>query len=810
MKCNSFRLFRSIKLQVLMILCLGMAMGCATDTGILPTAKDDQQGDVPKQITRIQVSKELDADVLNIQGNTILSYTSIKQPSPLSVILYFPETIVSDAPPVAPTDADVIGNITISRPGDTQTSKLEIGLKQDVPYQVLREGNSLKVSFARKATEASANVTPLSVSEMPISESGTSSTDGSDAGAATLSRTYPVDSSKKSTTKKSTDAAWVNRIDFSSEKKGKSTVIIGTTKPVQYRMEKVSPTAVQLRLYHTHISDFRKLPLITTRFESAVDRIRPLQTPDMKTDSIIALDLREAVPYFVMQEGDQIRIRFEASSIPPRPDAPLTPAFVGKAEEKQTSRKGEVPHGKHERLVEASGETNTVSTETRRSGVYRNDVPKVYTGEKIGIDFFDTDIRNVFRLLADYSGGNFAIDKDVQGKVTLAFEKPVPWDQVLDLVLKMNQLDKVQEGGIIRIARLKTLEEEEKSKQQLFEAEKKAKEQSLELEPVVTEYIPVNYAKAKEEMMPHVVMMVTPNRKDCSVSVDERTNQLIVTDTASKVKLMRSIVVKLDRVTPQVVIEAKIVEASTDFARDLGVNWNVQVGTPTYLPDGTTLNPATGLGGGTALAGAAVNFPLTNTNVGSIGFNFTKLTGTPVVVNAQLQAMETNNKGKIISAPKILTLDNKEAYIEQGLEIGYLEQGSSLTTVPTTKFKKVTLNLRVTPHITQDNRVSMKIEIVKEDVQSYTPVTNVPTIATKKATTELLVDDGDTLVIGGITKSTDTKGDTGVPYLAHIPVLGYLFGTKNDTTQNQELLIFMTPRIVQLEQRAEKGSSPAS
>ncbi len=806
MKCNFIRLFRSIKLPALLILCLGVAMGCATDTGVLPTAQDNQPEAVSKKITGIQVTKEPNADVVNIQGNTILSYTSIKQPSPLSVILYFPETTVRTGTPVTPTDTDLIANISMSRVVDTQTSKIEISLNKDAPYQVHRDGNSLKVFFSRIPADAAANMATPSVSEAPILE--TSSTDGGAADVSTLSRTYPVASTKKNNSKNSAGAAWVNRIDFSSDKKGKSTVIVGTTKPVRYRMEKVSPIAVQLRLYGTHISDFRKLPLITTRFESAIDRIRPLQTPAMKTDSVIAMDLREAVPYFVDQEGNLIRIRFEASSIPPRPDAPLTTAFVDKAEERQPVRTDGMPSVKHERFADASGETKSVAPESRRSGVYRNDVPKVYTGEKIGIDFFDTDIRNVFRLLADYSGGNFAIDKDVQGKVTLAFEKPVPWDQVMDLVLKMNQLDKVQEGGIIRIARLKTLEEEEKSKQQLFEAEKKAKEQSLELEPVVTEYIPVNYAKAKEEMLPHVVKLTTPNRSDCSITCDERTNQLIVTDTASKVKSMRAIVQKLDRVTPQVVIEAKIVEANSDFTRDLGVNWNVQVGYQQYNSDGT-LNPNAPVGGNTLGAGA-VNFPLANTNVGSIGFNFTKLTGTPVVINASLQAMEANNKGKIISAPKILTLDNKEAFIEQGLEIGYLEQTGTNTAVLTTKFKKVTLNLKVTPHITQDNRVSMKIEIIKEDVVSYTPVTNVPTLATKKATTELLVDDGDTLVIGGITKTTETTGDTGVPFLAKIPVLGYLFGTKNDNNTSQELLIFMTPRIVQLEQRAEKGTSPMS
>jgi type IV pilus assembly protein PilQ len=797
-----------------------MAMGCATDTGILPTAQESQQADTSKQIMRIQVAKEFDADVVNIEGNTVLSYTSIKQPSPLKVILFFPETIVGALTQTVPADAEVISDIAVSRVGDAQTSKVEIALVKDVPYQVQREGNSLKVSFAGKNAGATANVIAPAIRETAISEVGLSSGTGGEAGDATLNRTYPVGASKKGDSKKATGDAWVNRIDFSSEKKGKSTVIIGTTKPVEYRMEKLSPTAVQLRLYRTHISDFRKLPLITSRFESAIDRIRPLQTSAMKTDSVIALDLREAVPYFVEQDGNVIRIRFEASSIPPRPDAPLTTTFVEKTEEKQPGRPDEASAGKREHIVETSGETQTVPAQLRRStGVYRSDVPKVYTGEKIGIDFFDTDIRNVFRLLADYSGGNFAIDKDVQGKVTLALEKPVPWDQVLDLVLKMNQLDKAEEGGVIRIARLKTLEEEEKSREAIFEAERKAREQSQFLEPLVTEYIPVNYATAstnpgKDEMLKHVVPHISTIsgtseiRKGCGITVDERINQLIVTDIASKVKLIRSIVQKLDRVTPQVVIEAKIVEATTDFSRELGVNWNAQWGIQNSDPNaGVGPQPGYDTLGGTHGGTASVNFPLSSQNVGTIGFNFMRIPGTPIIIDAQLQAMEANKNGKIISAPKILTLDNKEANIEQGLEVGYMEKGKT-DEAPTTKFKKVVLHLKVVPHITLDNRISMKIEILKDDVAYLT--NGVPTIATKKATTELLVDDGDTLVIGGITKSSETTGDDGVPYLAKIPLLGYLFGTKSEVKRQEELLIFMTPRIVQLEQRADKGSLPAS
>lgn len=444
-------------------------------------------------------------------------------------------------------------------------------------------------------------------------------------------------------------------------------------------------------------------------------------------------------------------------------------------------------------------EKHAVSVQpSRRSGIYGGGPTKVYTGERIGIDFFDTDIRNIFRLLADFSGKNFAIDKDVQGKVTLAIDKPVPWDQVLDLVLRMNQLEKIQEGEIIRIARLDTLKLEEKVKQELFEAEKKAKTQSLELEPVATEYIPVHYAKAKEEMMQHVVKMITPNRHDCSISVDERTNQLIVTDTADKIKQIRNVVQKLDRVTPQVVIEAKIVEATTDFSRELGLGWTVDGRFP-------------GSGGEYGYRGignypGVLNFPPPKTLGGLLGFSFNRIAGTALLIDAQLKAMETNKKGKIISAPKILTLDNKEAYIEQGLEIGYLER-TKTDELPTTKFKKVTLNLKVTPHITLDNRVSMKIEIAKDDIHSYTE-TGVPTITTKKATTELLVDDGDTLVIGGITKTSQKETETGIPLFSKIPVLGWLFKTELDTKNNEELLIFMTPRIVQLEQRATKAGSP--
>jgi len=248
-----------------------------------------------------------------------------------------------------------------------------------------------------------------------------------------------------------------------------------------------------------------------------------------------------------------------------------------------------------------------------------------------------------------------------------------------------------------------------------------------------------------------------------------------------------------------VVIEAKIVEASTNFSRELGITWSA-VGGIQGDASNAGIGPQRGFDtlGGTYGYDAAVNLPIAS-DAGVLGFNFTKIAGSPLVINATLQAMETNGQGKILSSPKVLTMDNKEAFIEQGLEVGYLEKGKT-DEAPTVKFKKVTLNLKVTPHVTLDNRITMKIEIIKDDVLSY--FEGVPIINTKKATTELLVDDGDTLVIGGIVKSSENTSVSGIPLLSKIPFLGWLFKTKSDDQTNEELLIFMTPRILQLEQRA--------
>ncbi len=590
------------------------------------------------------------------------------------------------------------------------------------------------------------------------------------------------------------ELAWLNRIDFASEEAGESALIIGTTRPVGYELTKISDKRLRLELSDTNLPEYRNRALITTRFQSAVDRITPTQPPNTK-DTVIVIDLREAVPYLVKQTDRIIKIDFSASSIPPKPyeDGKL-PAWKKVMAEPATGdsvtyeKKGKNLRVSSEARAErklASGELKLAKEEMSLQESLVGIAPtQIYHGEKIALDFYDTDIKNVFRIIREISGKNFAIDKNVTGKVTLTLDKPVPWDQVLDLVLKMNQLGMTMEGDIVRIASLNTLAQEEKLRQAKFKSDQEALNQQKALEPLMTEYIPVNYSDAKTEILPHIQPILSATRG--KASVDIRNNQIIITDTAVKIQQAREIVQIIDKVTPQVVIEARIVEANSAFTRDLGFDWGTISAGPFNIGDATL-----------TLTGLASNLPATIPSA-VVGGTFQKLAGTPFsIVDAKLVASETEGKTNIISAPKVVTLDNKMAKIKQGLEVPYLERDSSGNA--TVRFKNVDLLLEVTPNITPDDRIVMKVFVTKNDVVD--PTADQPALSTNEAQTELLVDNGDTIVIGGIVKSTIQYGEKGIPGLRQLGVLGWLFKSQSKKDQKNELLIFITPRIVTLDQK---------
>ena len=597
------------------------------------------------------------------------------------------------------------------------------------------------------------------------------------------------------------NSAWVNRIDFSSEEAGKSSLIIGTTVPIKYDLKKVGAKRLQLKLFNTSLPEYRKRALITTRFESAVDRVTPIQTAAMKGDSLFTIELREAVPYNIKQDDNELRINFAASSIPPKPyeDADLpewkkvlaetTTADSAKKVEKGKAPAAQAPEKKADEKLSIEKEAEAGEAQTVEERLAAISPEKKYTGEKIALDFFDTDIKNVFRILREISGKNFAIDKNVTGKVTLTLERPVPWDQVLELVLKMNQLGMNMEGDIIRIATLSTLAQEEKLKQAQLKAAQQAQQQAEALEPLFTEYLAISYSNANTEVLPHIQAILTEGRG--KANVDTRNNQIIMTDTAIKIQQAKQIVDKIDTVTPQVIIESRIVEANTAFSREIGFDWGeVTLGTMDipYTSSWQT-GPTTFL---------ADNIPPTLVETTSLTFNLFKTAGTEFsIIEARLAASEVEGKTNIVSSPKIVTLDNKKAKIKQGFEVPYLERDSSGNA--TVRFKDVDLLLEVTPSVTPDSRITMTIFVTKNDLVD--PTADEPALSTNEAETEILVDDGDTIVIGGILKSTITWAERGIPGLRRLGVLGWLFKFQAETDDKNELLIFLTPRIVQLEQK---------
>jgi len=404
---------------------------------------------------------------------------------------------------------------------------------------------------------------------------------------------------------------------------------------------------------------------------------------------------------------------------------------------------------------------------------------KKYIGEKISLDFYETDIKNVIRIINDISIKNFAVDSDVTGKVTMSLKTPVPWDQVLELILKMNRLSMVENGDIIRILTLKTLEREEKQLQSVIEASKKAKAEQQLQEPLITEFISVNYANAGIDVAPHITTILTPDRG--TVSINERNNMLIITDVAKTIQKAKEIVKKIDQVIPQVIIEAKVIEVTDKFSRKLGITWQGSIGPM----ESYSL-------GGSQSFDAAFNYPVISDH-SSIGFNFTRLAGTPLTLNAAITAAEANDDAKLVSSPKIITMDNKKASIKQGVEVAYLERDNSGGS--SVKFKSANLLLEVTPHITPDRRIIMKLFITKNDV-GVGETGKEPPLLTNEAQTELLIDDGDTIVIGGIVKTSSQGAVKGFPFLSKIPILGYLFKSTSKSKNKNELLIFITTKIV--------------
>lgn len=427
---------------------------------------------------------------------------------------------------------------------------------------------------------------------------------------------------------------------------------------------------------------------------------------------------------------------------------------------------------------------------------------KSYTGKKISLNFQNIELRSVLQIIADFTDLNLVASDSIQGNISLRLMN-VPWDQALDIILKTKSLDKRKFGNILMIA----------PSNEIFELERAELESEQMIERLTklrTEYFTINYAKAED-----VAQLITGKNKILSergtASFDKRTNILIIQDTPTKLKQIRAVLKKLDSPVKQVLIEARIVKASTNFRKDLGIRWglsgkrssnNYQIGVgdtapnaTTVLTDGTVVSPKTRAEIQDAAGDTGFNIDLGLPDATSVlGLALAKLPG-KTLVHLELSAFESEGLLQTISSPKLITANKVPARIEQGQEIPYQEATSSGAT--NVAFKKAVLSLIVTPQITPDDKVILDINVTNDTSDINNPLANgVPVIDTQEVETQILVDNNETIVLGGIFKQTLNNSVERVPFLGDLPVVGHLFRKVQSVDDREEFLIFITPKIV--------------
>jgi type IV pilus assembly protein PilQ len=554
----------------------------------------------------------------------------------------------------------------------------------------------------------------------------------------------------------------------------------------------------------------------TSQFASAVSGISAFRSRQNKGEVKVVIDLRESVTPTVREEGMNLVLDFP---IPPSiAGASYTSPVITQSAQDDgivEDRDSEVIESAvaREVLIGTGGELSDPSTVNRRrqknifggDGVFLGEIDPnhQWKGFPLNLNLVNADIHNVFRLISAVSNLNIVSSDDVDGEVTVQLAE-VPWDQALAAILQAKGLGAVQYGTIVRVAPIDSIRKERED----AAAAKAAEIDSLPLR-VLT--LPLNYANANEVMAQLEAML----SKRGSLAFDERTNSLIVRDIDRNLSQIRQLVRALDTRTPQVHIEARIVEANSSFSRSLGIQWggNLNFSPATGAPTGLFFPNSVGMsGGGTAstvtsagaggTGGQGTNFTTVPNYVvdlpaasqsGSIGLSLGSISNM-VNLDARLTAGESNGTGKIISAPSITTVTNRPAVIRDGARIPYQTASLRGTNV---QFVEAVLLLEVTPQITADGTIFLDVQVTKNRPDFGAAINNLPTIQIKEARTTVMVANGDTAVIGGVYSYEESINRQFVPGLGKIPVLGWLFKTTNKREARRELLVFITPTIVQ-------------
>ncbi len=565
-------------------------------------------------------------------------------------------------------------------------------------------------------------------------------------------------------------------------------------------------------------------PKIVSQAESAIANIDFRRGTGGDGQVLVRLN-NPNVPVDVQQQGSKITARFLGTKLPENLRRRLnvndfaTPVSLVDAYNEGSNAVIVVqPQGDFEYLAYQADNQLTISVKRPAQDAVKRAEPPTFVGERLSMDFQDIEVRSVLQLIADFTKQNLVASDTVQGRITIRLQS-VPWDQALDIILRTKGLDQRKSGNVIMIAPAAEIAAREK-------LEIQASQQILQLAPLQTEYIQLSYAKAMD-----VQTLITSGRNNGgsgntgasnnsggeanvgsllssrgTMSVDARTNTLIIQDTARKIDEIRELILKLDVPIRQVMIEARIVRATDSFSKELGVKW------------GVLSNPAShaGIGGGNLQLGGSeqtladlrdvdddgkvtitrpqnLNIDMGVKGAGASRIALGILNMSDVILDLELSALQADGKGEIVATPKVLTTDKQKARVAAGTQIPYQTATSSGATA--IQFINAELSLEVTPSITPDGRIGMEL-FVNSDSPGEIQPTGIRAIDTNRVSTNVLVDDGQTVVLGGIFQNQTTKGTLKTPFLGDLPYVGRLFRKETQSNNKQELLIFVTPRLV--------------
>ena len=768
---------------------LAGASAPAEDRG--PTTISEIRHESSERSTRIAVE---------CTGPVAYTYYS---PDPLTLVVDIPEVDSSSVPSrinVATREVESI-RVSANTRGDRNLARLEIRLASLVPFQIYSKDKTLNLVFER-APEAAAAQAAQPGAEAAAAPPALHTPVPEAAGPAPRSTT--IVSPRSPTGKPASRILSVTPGD----EDGQFAVTVMADGALRYQ-DFFLGNPDRLVLDFKDVTSKAMRPVEVNREPVRAVRLGQFSTVSPRIARLV-LDLSSRAPYRIVEVADGMKIVFGEGETPrPAPLASLRSESDAGVQADATDAAppalilpapapAPIPGPAMDPLqapAQRPVEFDPITVTARE---------KQFTGHPISLDFKDGDLQDIFRLFADISGLNIVVNPGVTGKVTLKLNE-VPWDQALDLILKANNLGYTLENNVIRIAPLSALQREEQERRKLDE------ERALAGDLLVFSKR-LSYAKAAD--LADTVKKVALSARG-TITLDPRTNTMIITDLPVNIERAKDLITDLDRATSQVEIEARIVVTSRNFTRDLGIQWGfLNRQTPQFnnttnlaFPNAIVLNgqgvpssggvPAdqTGLasnaGIGTSNRGYAVNLPATAFNSG-IGISLGNILGS-FNLDLALTALERQGRGRLLSTPKVTTQNNQSAEIKQGVQIPIQTVANNTVTV---SFKDAVLTLKVTPQITEAGTVILTVEVENNSADFANLVNGIPPINTQSAKTQVLVRDGATAVIGGIYQSNEQTSQGRTPFLANLPVVGNLFRNRFITNTNNELLLFITPRII--------------